>query len=80
MVPTALLIPSIVYPLPPREKRGGEELLKARIIVASLRAALKGSTEATISLTTATPSRERPPGVTDPCKQCRTLVDLIPAA
>ncbi len=53
--------------------------LHALMIVAIFLAAVYGSFEATMSLTTASPSRLRPDMETEPCKQCSALVDLIPA-
>ena len=51
------------------------------MIVPSFFAAESGSFDATISLTTASPSRGLDVwGETEPCKQCRAFLELIPAA
>ena len=54
--------------------------LNALTMVAILFAALYGSWDATISLTTASPSSVRPATEIDPWRQCNAFVDLMPAA
>ena len=67
-----------LYWAPGMEKIVGEADLNARITDASLPAATFGSGDATMSLTTASPSSAWPVTETDPCRQCKALVEFTP--
>lgn len=54
------------------------DALKWEMASLSLRAAVRGSREATMSLTTANPSSDLPEVVTDPMRVRMAFVDLIP--